>query len=969
MPKGHLDLSDFVSLERLDCSHNRLTSLCLTNLEKLAEIECSDNYLDQFDYSSLNTDKLVVLHLSDNNFVEGDLSIFSKFANLQSLRVGNNEKGKIQQGIYNRFVGSLEYLRNLTKLKYLHISNTDINEGIKYLSDGIREIYYSAKERPESQQTEEWLEAGLGAEDYHFAAYLRGKGYNPHISRRGLEGDLVIEDFPNLEKLNCSRNQLTSLTLNNLPKLACLYASRNKFTDLTIKNCPMIRELYVANNQLESLDFLNSLIPSKLTKLHISNNNFPPEDIAIFYNFVNLTSFHITNNRFYGSLQSLRKLNQLENLTVADNELTSDLEFLPNSLNEVALDIPEISRKDTSNFKLLSWTDLIKTNKNSSGSGKSLLEEKNREVDLLALRIQELECLIRKQKEKIVDAYSLFAPEKNLLQKLIMAQLEFTKVSRQEVDGVIQYRRQRDTYYYELVDKLNKKQIQELEIILKNCEEMISLEVELEKKFNEKLLLLEEQKQMTKLDITNNLDTQKIKGIEKLEVFPTWFNDIFTYEPAFGKTEEKINYLKVTKLPLIKEKWEEIVEHFKAALNSNYPAAEVYNNIYTFKLPFLVQSYGNIEKRKIKLFPRISLDDHIKPYDIIKVGRRGGIYRHVAVYLGNGEVAHVNNPEGKATSQARINKLDIFLKGETEIEVNHPFIPFKRQTLIKRHIDIAVNAKYGKGKYSLISSNCEHFATMCVYGLGICRQRKINTINAVTKKADYLLQAIEESNKFFENLENENTKKVIELVDLSVIENFYTILQYLNRAISVVGASIYLVGEATEDNYYKKVGGTIAELVGVMEPISSVDSLGKLGELISALKERGNELIKKDNNGNLKEFSLLNDGPGESSGIKQRRVISKYRQGIPESEIENEITKRMEELKLNEKEDNFQGSSLLIIEEVKENSASLAQKGHLRHRSIGAGNVGSLTKIITESEAGELESIVEIPSKTGQTSK
>jgi hypothetical protein len=265
-----------------------------------------------------------------------------------------------------------------------------------------------------------------------------------------------------------------------------------------------------------------------------------------------------------------------------------------------------------------------------------------------------------------------------------------------------------------------------------------------------------------------------------------------------------------------------------------------------------------------------------------------------------------------------------------------------------------------------------------------------------------------------------NTKKVIEIVDLSIIEDFYTILQYLNRAISVAGASAYLTGEANENLTYKKTGGTIAvaslyvdflasygkeklfkpeerkkkwdklineteslqnsyqELVEIIEPICSDDSFGKLNEVIKALKAIGKELIKKDDNGNLKEFALLNDGPSEYSGIKQRigrlfsskrhllknwkkwgdeweerrnkqkevkflietlkRAISKYRQGIDENEVENEIEEKMKELWIVNSEDsgkvnrieNLNNSNCLPLlnsktEEIKLEEISVAQ--------------------------------------------
>jgi len=118
----------------------------------------------------------------------------------------------------------------------------------------------------------------------------------------------------------------------------------------------------------------------------------------------------------------------------------------------------------------------------------------------------------------------------------------------------------------------------------------------------------------------------------------------------------------------------------------------------------------------------------------------------------------VNNPQGKSSSQAREDTWKNFLDGETKIKVYHPFIPFKRPELIKEHFKTAVKVEYGKGKYHLLKDNCEHFATMCVYGLGMSKQ-KIYTVNSVTGKANYLLQAIKSSSETFKKLKDELVKK------------------------------------------------------------------------------------------------------------------------------------------------------------------------------------------------------------------
>ncbi|CAG8555449.1 10488_t:CDS:2 [Paraglomus brasilianum] len=91
---------------------------------------------------------------------------------------------------------------------------------------------------------------------------------------------------------------------------------------------------------------------------------------------------------------------------------------------------------------------------------------------------------------------------------------------------------------------------------------------------------------------------------------------------------------------------------------------------------------------------------------------------------------------------------------------------FHAPELTKKHIEIAVNAKYGKGEYELLGNNCEHFATMCVYGLGMSRQAR-----STTTDADYLLQAIQENNQLFKEMEDDLIEKgVLEANNYSEVQ-------------------------------------------------------------------------------------------------------------------------------------------------------------------------------------------------------
>ena len=90
--EGNLSLGTFINLEELDCSNNKLT--------------------------------------------QRDLSIFSRFTNLEVLTIGSDTDKK-----FNNFVGSLKPLQTLRNLKNLDISNTNIDSGLEYLPDSLISIY------------------------------------------------------------------------------------------------------------------------------------------------------------------------------------------------------------------------------------------------------------------------------------------------------------------------------------------------------------------------------------------------------------------------------------------------------------------------------------------------------------------------------------------------------------------------------------------------------------------------------------------------------------------------------------------------------------------------------------------------------------------------------------------------------------------------------------------------------------
>jgi len=84
--------------------------------------------------------KLEELNIDNNNFSEQDLSFLGHLSKLKKIWLGNNIEWRISQGIYNRFVGSLKFLKEMEKLELCDISNTDLDDDLEVLSKGINDF-------------------------------------------------------------------------------------------------------------------------------------------------------------------------------------------------------------------------------------------------------------------------------------------------------------------------------------------------------------------------------------------------------------------------------------------------------------------------------------------------------------------------------------------------------------------------------------------------------------------------------------------------------------------------------------------------------------------------------------------------------------------------------------------------------------------------------------------------------------
>jgi|SRR6185437_14251499 len=116
----------------------------------------------------------------------------------------------------------------------------------------------------------------------------KNKSYNEK-----LKGSLNLEEFVNLEKLNCSSNKITELDLTNCPNLKNLDCSFNGLTSLDVSNCLNLTEINCYNNYLT-----NIYLPTdseKLELINLANNHFPEQDVSRFNSFTNLKKLSLGN--------------------------------------------------------------------------------------------------------------------------------------------------------------------------------------------------------------------------------------------------------------------------------------------------------------------------------------------------------------------------------------------------------------------------------------------------------------------------------------------------------------------------------------------------------------------------------------------------------------------------------------------------------------------------------------------------
>lgn len=334
-------------LERLTCSNNRLTSIDVSENTNLTFLAISSNFIAGELVVSNNTN-LESLFCSSNQITDLDLSINTV---LKNLDVSNNLIPTLDLSTINTVVCPDPQTDPVTICQgtgSINVSNNDLTSLI--LSNGFNDLItsFNSEDNPDLYCIQ--VDAGFTPNTYwkkddwtyysdtvctNIFTYVPDDNFEAYLETNGLGDDILdnnfvltsrieavgvttlniagedikdltgIQDFVNLDELDCSNNILPSLDLT-------------ANTALTILNCssqiPYVDPDDASNNY--TFSSLNINANSNLTNLNCSGNTLSSLDIS---GNLSLTDLDCSNNGI--EVLNVSSHNSLENFYCNDNSL------------------------------------------------------------------------------------------------------------------------------------------------------------------------------------------------------------------------------------------------------------------------------------------------------------------------------------------------------------------------------------------------------------------------------------------------------------------------------------------------------------------------------------------------------------------------------------------------------------------------------------------------------------------------
>ncbi|CAG8467372.1 393_t:CDS:2 [Gigaspora margarita] len=319
--EGKLDLSDFINLERLDCSHNELTDLDISKCSNLKRINCSYNFFGNLDFLNKlpNSENLTRLNIVENGtFLQQKetIKILTLFSNLEEIGID-----KIHE--------TLPCILQQSPKAEEKIKNLERNQKIdgNYPRDGICKIETTG------------LEDGRN-KSYNNTGKRREEITKLNISRKNLEGHLDLQGFSNLEEFLCRENQLTSLNLSGCPNLTLLNCVKNKLTKLDLTDNSKLEVVNVYGNEIGAdLNIFSRLDLSRCQNLESLTINKQRQITGELENELEIERNHAKNmDNHYRNRILKPAIEERDQLKKENQELKNKLELAEGLLRKLELE-------------------------------------------------------------------------------------------------------------------------------------------------------------------------------------------------------------------------------------------------------------------------------------------------------------------------------------------------------------------------------------------------------------------------------------------------------------------------------------------------------------------------------------------------------------------------------------------------------------------------------------------------------
>jgi len=305
-----IDISKNIALTELYCNNNLITTLDVSKNINLSYLACFDNQIAVLDVSknlllktlSARNNKIAALDLSKNVLLE---TLICKDNVLTSLNLKNG-KNTILSILDTRNNSGL-YCILVDDVAYAVANFTQKDATADYSLNCSSTVVYTTI--PDVKFEEKLIALGIDNDGKNGKVKTTSIEYLKSINLQMAEiQDLTgIQDFKNLEVLDCGINNLTKLDITKNLKLTELYCHFNYLTSLDVSKNLLLTIIQANKNNLQSFDVSNNKV---LSELNVKDNL--------------LTSLNLKNGYNSKALYYLTKGNPNLTCILVDNKWYSD---------------------------------------------------------------------------------------------------------------------------------------------------------------------------------------------------------------------------------------------------------------------------------------------------------------------------------------------------------------------------------------------------------------------------------------------------------------------------------------------------------------------------------------------------------------------------------------------------------------------------------------------------------------------